>query len=70
MSKIFEHLIKNRHFTKDFLHPKYDETLDPFLLHDMDKAISRIKKAIKNSEKILIYGDYDVDGVTASRVME
>ena len=36
----------------------------------MDKAISRIKKAIKNSEKILIYGDYDVDGVTASTVME
>ena len=70
MSKIFEHLLKNRHFTKDFLHPKYDDTLDPFLLHDMDKAISRIKKAIKNSEKILIYGDYDVDGVTASTVME
>ncbi len=70
MSKIFEHLLKNRHFTKDFLHPKYDDTLDPLLLHDMDKAISRIKKAIKNSEKILIYGDYDVDGVTASTVME
>lgn len=70
MSKIFEQLLKNRHFTKDFLHPKYDNTLDPFLLHDMDKAISRIKKAIKNSEKILIYGDYDVDGVTASTVME
>lgn len=70
MSKIFEQLLKNRHFTKDFLHPKYDDTLDPFLLHDMDKAISRIKKAIKNSEKILIYGDYDVDGVTASTVME
>ena len=70
MSKIFEHLLKNRHFTKDFLHPKYDDSLDPFLLHDMDKAISRIKKAIKNSEKILIYGDYDVDGVTASTVME
>ena len=70
MSKIFEQLLKNRHFAKDFLHPKYDDTLDPFLLHDMDKAISRIKKAIKNSEKILIYGDYDVDGVTASTVME
>ena len=70
MSKIFEQLLKNRHFTKDFLHPQYDDTLDPFLLHDMDKAISRIKKAIKNSEKILVYGDYDVDGVTASTVME
>ncbi len=70
MSKIFEQLLKNRHFTTDFLHPKYDGSLDPFLLFSMDKAISRIKKAIIESEKILIYGDYDVDGVTASTVME
>ena len=70
MSKIFEQLLKNRHFTTDFLHPKYDGSLDPFLLFSMDEAILRIKKAIKKSEKILIYGDYDVDGVTASTVME
>ena len=70
MSKIFEQLVKNRHLNDDFLHPQYENAIDPFILHDMEKAISRIKKAIKNQEKILIYGDYDVDGVTASTLME
>ena len=70
MNKIFEQLLKKRSFTDDFLHPKYEDGIDPFSLADMDKAVSRIKKAIKNQEKILIYGDYDVDGVTASTVME
>lgn len=70
MSKIFERLIEKRHLTDIFLHPKYEELTDPFSLHDMDKAINRIKKAIQSKEKILIYGDYDVDGVTASTVME
>ena len=70
MSKIFEQLIKKRYLTDDFLHPKYENGVDPYTLHDMDKAIARIKQAIENQEKILIYGDYDVDGVTASTVME
>ena len=70
MSKIFEQLLKKRSFTDEFLHPKYESGIDPFSLADMDKAIKRIQKAIKNQEKILIYGDYDVDGVTASTVME
>ena len=70
MNKIFEQLVKKRHLTTDFLHPKYENTTDPFTLTDMDKAISRIKQAITTHEKILIYGDYDADGVTASTVME
>lgn len=70
MSKIFEQLLKKRSFTDEFLHPEYEDGIDPFSFADMDKTISRIKKAIKNQEKILIYGDYDVDGVTASTVME
>ena len=70
MSKIFEQLVEKRHLTDDFLHPKYENGIDPFSLHDMDKAIARIKQAIKTQEKVLIYGDYDVDGVTASTVME
>lgn len=70
MSKIFEQLVKNRHLTDDFLHPKYERRIDPFTLYDMDKAITRIEQAIQNKEKIIIYGDYDVDGVTASTVME
>lgn len=70
MNKIFAQLIKKRGLDDDFLHPDYEKTADPFLLPDMEKAIARIKTALKNSEKILIYGDYDVDGVTASTVME
>ena len=69
MSKIFEQLLKKRHFDQDFLCPKYEAGIDPFSLVDMDKAIERIKTAIQNHEKILVYGDYDVDGVTASAAM-
>ncbi|MBQ1298837.1 single-stranded-DNA-specific exonuclease RecJ, partial [Candidatus Saccharibacteria bacterium] len=70
MNKIFEQLLEKRNLTSDFLHPKYENSADPFILSGMEKAVSRIKQAIKNKEKILIYGDYDVDGVTASTVME
>lgn len=69
MSKIFERLAEKRHLTDDFLHPQYEKRIDPFTLHDMDKAIARIKQAIEAQERILIYGDYDVDGITASTVM-
>ncbi len=70
MSKIFERLCEVRGINFDFLNPRYEKLIDPFLLPDMEKAIARLKKAIKDDEKILIYGDYDVDGVTASTVME
>ena len=70
MNKLFIRLMKTRGITPDFLHPKYEQTTDPFILSGMKEAVSRIKKAIKNNEKILIYGDYDVDGVTASTVMD
>ena len=42
---------------------------DPMLLSDMEKAVSRIHKAIENSEKILVYGDYDADGVTSTTIL-
>lgn len=70
MSKLFTQLVEKRSLTDDFLHPKYENLTDPFLLTDMKKAVARIKKAILGGEKILIYGDYDVDGVTASALME
>ncbi|MEP7127210.1 MAG: single-stranded-DNA-specific exonuclease RecJ [Chitinophagales bacterium] len=50
---------------KKFFRPALSDLHDPFLMKDMDKAIERIEVAIANSEKILIYGDYDVDGTTA-----
>ena len=50
---------------KDFFRPSLSHLHDPFLMKDMDRAIARIETAIKNNEKILIYGDYDVDGTTA-----
>ncbi|MBR3328993.1 single-stranded-DNA-specific exonuclease RecJ [Candidatus Saccharibacteria bacterium] len=70
MSKIFTQLLKARGLDSDFLHPKYENLTDPFTLYDIDKATKRIQQATKQNEKILIYGDYDVDGVTASIVME
>ncbi|NDV77762.1 single-stranded-DNA-specific exonuclease RecJ [Dysgonomonas sp. 511] len=48
-----------------FFHPNLSDLHDPFLLPDMDKAIDRIEKALGQKERILIYGDYDVDGTTA-----
>jgi single-stranded-DNA-specific exonuclease len=53
---------------KLFFRPELSHLHDPFLMKDMDKAISRIEKAIGNNEKIVIYGDYDVDGTTAVAV--
>ena len=50
---------------KDFFRPQLSQLHDPFLMRDMDKAIARIQKAIENNEKIMVYGDYDVDGTTA-----
>jgi len=70
MNKIFTQLVEKRGITDDFLHPKYEKLEDPDLLLDVKKAIPRIKKAIENREKILIYGDYDVDGITSSTLME
>ncbi|MGN0033494.1 MAG: single-stranded-DNA-specific exonuclease RecJ [Candidatus Limimorpha sp.] len=50
---------------KDFFRPSLSQLHDPFLMKDMDKAVDRMVRAMNEGEKILIYGDYDVDGTTA-----
>ena len=50
---------------KDFFRPDLSNLHDPFLMKDMDVAIQRILDAIQSGEKVLVYGDYDVDGTTA-----
>ncbi len=53
-----------------FLHPRYENLLNPFLFKDMQKAVTRIWHAVKTGEKICIYGDYDADAVTANAVLQ
>lgn len=50
---------------REFFRPNLDDLHDPYLMKDMEKAVSRIEKAIANQENILVFGDYDVDGTTA-----
>ncbi len=69
MSRIFDSLVEQRGITADFLHPKYEDLIDPRILPGVEQAVQRIKRAVEQGEKVLIYGDYDVDGVTASTVM-
>jgi single-stranded-DNA-specific exonuclease len=57
--------ITNFDQAKSFFRPSLDQLHDPFLMRDMDKALERIKQAMDQDEKIVIYGDYDVDGTTS-----
>ncbi|WP_314160469.1 single-stranded-DNA-specific exonuclease RecJ [uncultured Gemella sp.] len=51
---------------KKYFSDEYEEGYDPFLMYDMQKAVDRINEAIENEEKILVYGDYDADGITST----
>jgi single-stranded-DNA-specific exonuclease len=66
-------LVNRRQDTPDaarrFLHPSLDDLHDPFLMHGMDTAVTRLLAAVDRGETVLVYGDYDVDGATAVIVL-
>lgn len=62
-------LEENKQIEK-FLNPTRNDFYNPYLMPDMEIAVSRIIKAIENKEKIIIYGDYDVDGITSITVLK
>lgn len=75
ISELLATILVNKNITtqkeiNEFLNPTRNDFFDPFLMNDMDIAIKRIKKAIENQEKVIIYGDYDVDGITSITVLK
>mgnify|MGYP002548432845 FL=1 len=75
ISELLTKILVNRGITDDkeidtFLNPTRNDFYDPYLMPDMDKAVERIIKAINNQEKVMIYGDYDVDGITSITVLK
>ena len=74
VSETLSKLLVNRSITdpkavKEFLNPSLDYLHDPFLFRDMAKAVERINQAISCGERITVYGDYDVDGITAAAIV-
>ena len=57
--------VREEKAVEHFLHPKLSDLFDPFLLLGMERAVERVRSAIRAGEKILVYGDYDTDGVTS-----
>lgn len=75
LNRLLSTLLTNRGITEEaeitkFLNPKRSDFYDPFGMPDMEKAAERILKAIKDKEQIIIYGDYDVDGITSVTVLK
>ncbi len=67
---LFARGITTQEAAQRFLNPSYDEHLhDPYLLHDMDTAVSRIIEAITQKERVVIYSDYDCDGIPGAVVL-
>lgn len=74
VSELLAVILANRGYSdaeaiKKFLYPNISELHPPFLLRDMEKAAARIHEEIRNNGKILIYGDYDVDGITSTSIL-
>lgn len=61
--------IDTTELARQFFNPKLEELHDPYLMKDMMLAVQRIEQAIRNRERVMVYGDYDVDGITAVALM-
>lgn len=71
LAKLIAQRVKSLEEARDFINPKIKNLLpDPFHLLDMDKAVKRVTKSIKNNEKICLFADYDVDGATAASLLK
>jgi len=75
ISNLLAKILVNRNITEEeqiniFLNPKRNNFHNPFLMLDMEKAVKRIVQAIRENEKTIIYGDYDVDGITSITVLK
>lgn len=66
---LIQRSVYDKEAVKAFMSPSLDDLHDPFQMKDMDKAVERLNKAISDNEKILVYGDYDVDGTTSVALM-
>ncbi len=66
---LFDREIDTPEKIERYLHPKREDLLDPMLMQDMDKAVNVIRDAIEKHEEITVFGDYDVDGVTATAIL-
>lgn len=66
---LFNRQIDNVEAIRQFLHPSLSDLLDPFTMFGMEKAVGRILNALRDNEKIMVYGDYDVDGITAASLL-
>lgn len=73
IGRLAAEILVRKNLSKDeieiFLSPKRNNFYDPFMMPDMEKAVDRISKAIENKEKMLVYGDYDADGITSSSIL-
>ena len=74
LNSLISEILANREITTEnaaiFLNPNRHDFHDPFQIPDMEKAVQRILKAIENKEKTIIFGDYDVDGITSSTILK
>lgn len=75
VTRLLATILVNRGITEEdkirkFLEPTREDFYDPFLMPDMEIAVNRIIEAMNKKEKIMIYGDYDVDGITSISVLQ